>query len=157
MDAVDPPEHYWVHAVVGAGDGVVLVGSARRVLVWRWPSSAAPPLRAPREALEVPAFELARNAAELAVGTTYRLPLYIHCGMDYLADLNGRHWYLAHAPKGTVETGAGHRPPSSWPVAQQTIFGYVTLVDEDTIEYTIGDGEVIAIYEPSDQQPPGCD
>lgn len=156
IDAVDPPEYYWAHDVVDAGDGVVLVRSAPSVLVSRWPSSAAPPLRAPPETLEAPAFELAWNTVELAVGTTYRLPLYIHCGMDYLADLNGRHWYLAEAPKGTVETGAGHKPPSNWPVAQQTIFGYVTLIDDNTIEYTITDGDVIATYEPSDKQPPGC-
>lgn len=31
-----------------------------------------------------------------------------------------------------------------------------TLIDDNTIEYTITDGEVIAIYEPSDKQPPGC-
>jgi hypothetical protein len=157
IDAVDPPEYYWAHDVVDAGDGVVLVGSAPSVLLSRWPSATAPPLRAPPETLEAPAFELAWNVAELAVGTTYRLPLYIHCGMGYLADLNGRHWYLADAPQGTVETGAGHEPPPNWPVAQQTIFGYATLIDDNTIEYTIADGDVIATYEPSDQQPPGCD
>ena len=37
-----------------------------------------------------------------------------------------------------------------------TIFGFATLVDENTIEYTIADGEVIGVYEPSDEQPPGC-
>ena len=31
-----------------------------------------------------------------------------------------------------------------------------TPVDENTIEYTIEGGEVIGVYEPSDEQPPGC-
>lgn len=156
MGAMDPPEYSWINNVVGAGDGVVLVGSARSVLVWHWPSRAAPPLRAPPGVLEEPAFELAWNVAELVVGTTYRHPLYIHCGMGYLATLNGRHWYLVDAPQGTADTGSGRRPRSNWPVAQQTIFGFVTLVDENTIEYTIDDGDVIGVYEPSDQEPPGC-
>lgn len=156
MGAMDPSARFSVHGVADAGEGVVVVGSAKDLLVWNWPSRAAPPLRTRLDVLEVPASDFVWEVSDLAVGATYRLPLYIHCGMGYLANLNGRHWYLVDAPQGTVETGSGQRPRSNWPVAQQTIFGFVTLVDENTIEYTIGDGEVIGVYEPSDEQPPGC-
>ena len=156
LSALDPPEYFGLDGVVETGDGVVIVGSAENLLVWYWPSPAAPPLRPPPDALEAPEFDLASRDSELEVGTTYRYPLYIHCGMDYLATLNGHYWYLLDAPDGTIETGAGQQPDPSWPVADQTIFGFITLVDENTIEYTIGDGDVIAVYGPSDEPPPMC-
>jgi MmyB-like transcription regulator ligand binding domain len=56
-----------------------------------------------------------------------------------------------------VATGAGAKIPDDWPVAQQTIFGFATLVSSDVIEYTIEGGEVIATYGPAAQPPPGCD
>jgi hypothetical protein len=76
--------------------------------------------------------------------------------MDVLVEFNGAYWYRTPEESPAPETGAGDHPPSHWPVAQESIFGYITLVDADTIEYTIGDGEVIATYRPSDKAPPGC-
>ncbi len=46
--------------------------------------------------------------------------------------------------------------PDDWPVAQQTIFGFVTLVVEGRIEYSIGDGEVVATYARTQEPPPRC-
>ena len=157
LSALDPPEYFGLDGVVETANGVVIVGSERNLLVWNWPSNAAPPLRVPPDALEAPEFDLARYDAELEVGVTYRYPLYIHCGMDFLGGMNDRYWYLLDAPEGTIETGAGQQPDPNWPVAHQTIFGFITLVDENTIRYTIGGGEVIGVYGPSDERPPGCD
>lgn len=87
-------------------------------------------------------------------GRRYGRPLYIHCGMDWLY-VGGRPWQRSDGGL-DVETGAADRIPDDWPVAQQTIFGFITLVEDDLIEYSIGDGEVIATYIPATQEPPGC-
>lgn len=87
-------------------------------------------------------------------GVRYAVPLYIHCGMDWLY-VGGTAWRRTDRGAG-VETGAGQQPPAHWPVAGQTIYGFATLVAPDRIEYSIGDGEVIATYGRTDQPPPGC-
>lgn len=156
LSALGPPEYYDLHAVAETADGVVFVGSEQNLLVWNWPSNASPPLQSPPDALEEAELDLARYDEELEAGVTYRYPLYIHCGMGYLGGMNDRYWYLVDAPYGNVETGAGQQPDPSWPVADQTIFGFITLTDENTIEYTIGNGTVIGVYQPSDDEPPGC-
>ena len=73
--------------------------------------------------------------------------------MDWLY-VGGQAWQRTDDGPDT-ETGAGDDIPDDWPVAQQTIFGYATLVNDDLIEYSIGDGEVISTYAPATQ--PGCE
>jgi hypothetical protein len=95
---------------------------------------------------------------DLEHGVTYRFPLYIHCGMEWLGQFNGTEWKLViDSERPNPDTGGGEGVPAHWPEAQQTIFGDITLIDEDTIEYSIGDGEVIATYFPTDLPRPGCD
>jgi len=69
--------------------------------------------------------------------------------MGRLGELNGRQWELV---EGTApyrpETGSGDPIPEGWPVVDQTILGFVTLVAPDRIEYSLEDGEVIAAYRP---------
>ena len=156
LEALELPEYFDLHGVVGAADGVSLVGSGENLLVWSWPSFSAPPLRTPPDVLTPPDIELVTWDSQLEVGVTYRYPLYIHCGMGYLANFNDTHWYLADAPEGETETGAGQAPDPEWPVAQESIFGFVTLIDDVTIEYTIPSGDVIGVYTSSSEQPPGC-
>ena len=67
--------------------------------------------------------------------------------MGYLGNFNGTHWYHV---EGATE------PSESWPVAQQTIFGMVTLIDSGVIEYSLPTGQVVATYASSDEEPPGC-
>lgn len=157
LTGLELPEHFGIDTVTGAGAGVSVVGTTERLTVWTWPTSNAPPLRDVPPPVATPELELVRWDADLELGVTYRFPLYIHCGMGYLGNFNGTHWYLSDAPQGEVETGAGETPDPDWPTAQQSILGRVTLVDDDTIEYTIPSGEVIGIYESSGEQPPGCD
>jgi len=141
------------------GGGVVIVGSAQRsprVEAWAWPSDAAPPAPPPTEAPDGGP-SIVRFDSELTVGSTYRFPLYFHCGIGLLGNFNGRWWYLV--PGSTVwgdGTGATGPPPADWPVAEQYIYGTITLIDEDTIEYTIPSGETIATYEASDVTPQLC-
>ena len=76
--------------------------------------------------------------------------------MDLLGGFNDTWWYLADATEGTADTGSGRRAPDHWPTAGQSILGLITLTTADRIEYSIPGGEVIAVYEPSGKQPPGC-
>jgi hypothetical protein len=88
-------------------------------------------------------------------GRRYGVPLHIHCGMDWLY-VGSEPWRRTDGGPDT-ETGAGDQVPEDWPVAQQTIFGFATLVEDDLIEYSIGDDEVIATYALATTDPPGCD
>jgi hypothetical protein len=91
------------------------------------------------------------------VGVRYHAPLYIHCGMDWL--------YLGDAPwqrtdgGPDVETGAGDAPVDGWPIAGQTIYGFATLGEDGIVRYSIGgeDDQVIATYEQTGAEAPGCD
>ena len=87
--------------------------------------------------------------ADLEVGQTYRYDLYIHCGMDFLGEFNGSLFGLVDPPRGAT-------PKSSWPMVPDEILGLVTLVDGDTIEYSIPSGEVIATYRTTDEEAPAC-
>jgi hypothetical protein len=87
-------------------------------------------------------------------GVRYHAPLYVHCGMDHLF-LGDSVWRRTDDGAG-VETGGGDEPPADWPVAQQTVFGYATLVEPDVVEYSLEDGEVVATYAPV-ARAPGCD
>jgi hypothetical protein len=143
-------------SVVDTPGGPLVIGRDEHLTTWRWPEDAAPPSLPAYVApppLDTP---LVKWGDTIEPGVTYRYALGIHCGMDVLGELNGTYWYRVDSGSPAPETGAGDQPPPHWPVAEQSIFGYVTLIDADTIEYTIGDGEVIATYEPSDVEPPGC-
>lgn len=124
---------------------------------WAWPAGTALPTGGePREPAPADVVTLAEGE-EPEAGVRYAAPLCIHCGMDWLS-LGGQPWQRTDAGTG-VETGAGEVPPG-WPVAQQTIFGFATLTDDGTVEYSIGpedDPEVIATYGPPTEEPPGCD
>jgi hypothetical protein len=67
-------------------------------------------------------------------------------------ELDGGHWHWAGRSSESL------RPPSTetWPIVEQSVLGHVKLVDETTIEYSLPTGEVIAIYELWEVEPPGC-
>lgn len=93
---------------------------------------------------------------DLEPGVTYRYPLFIHCGMQYLANFNGTHWYLTDAPHGTAASGSPGSLPEGWPIEDETIDGMVRLTDETTIEFSIPEVGVIGVYEASPSPPPDC-
>jgi hypothetical protein len=128
---------------------------------WTWDASQGEvPTATPSN--DVPVYDgppIVEYGADLEEGVRYALPLYIHCGMDHLGEFNGAQWKLVEAPAGDQpETGAGDAVPADWPVVGQSILGYLTVVSEDRIEYSLEDGEVIGVYEqmPSDAEVPGC-
>lgn len=47
-------------------------------------------------------------------------------------------------------------PPAHWRITQEFVFGMITFVDADRIEYTIPSGEVTAVYEAPTTEPQGC-
>lgn len=145
-----------VDEVVGRPDGAVLAlrGAGDHVTVHTWPAGADLPTEAESEA---PRAELVQvgEGEQPEVGVRYHAPLYLHCGMDWLY-LGDQPWQRVDGGRG-VETGAGDEVPAGWPVAQQTLFGYATLTAPDRLEYSLEDGEVIATYALTEQQPPGCD
>ncbi|MEZ5170646.1 MAG: hypothetical protein R3A49_07865 [Acidimicrobiia bacterium] len=144
-----------VHNIVATDDGDVF--AVRRVVdglgVWTWPGDV--PLPTEEEpAVPVSDIDLLEEGDVPELGRRYALPMYIHCGMDWLG-VGGEAWQR-NDDGPSAETGAGDTIPEGWPVANQTIYGFVTLVSDDLIEYSIGDGEVIATYEPATEGPPGC-
>lgn len=145
-----------VDEVTGTADGRVVAMQLRGdgVRLHTWPAGVDLPeaeeegSAAPVELVEVP------KDGELEPGVRYHAPLHLHCGMDWL-HLGDEAWRRSDdGPE--VETGAGDAIDPDWPVAQQTLFGYATLVD-GVVEYSLDGGEVIATYEPTRQRPPGCD
>jgi hypothetical protein len=92
----------------------------------------------------------AHEGARLEVGHTYRYDFWIHCGMDFLGEFNENRFALVEAPQ-------GEHPRSDWPTRPDELLGLVTLVDETRIELSIPSGEVIGVYEASDEEPPGCE
>jgi hypothetical protein len=151
----------WIESVVDVAEqGVMLVGSSGGTVqleTWTWPSDAEPPRRPPPP--EQPADEppLVSFDGDLTIGATYRFPLFIHCGMGLLGNFNDRWWFLvAGSTDWDPESDPAEAAPAHWPIAEQSIFGTITLVDADTIEYSIPSGEVIAVYEASTTVPELC-
>ena len=157
LNALDTSGFLSILGVVEQPTGVLVVGTTQGLRGWTWPTDGAPPLvdtTSPPPPISEP---LAEFDSTLTVGTVYRLPLDLHCGMRNLGNFNGKFWTVdpASAPV-NPETGAGDDPPPDWPVAQQTLFGYITLVEPGTIEYSLPSGEVIAEFHPVDVQPALC-
>ncbi|MGQ0830042.1 MAG: WD40/YVTN/BNR-like repeat-containing protein [Microthrixaceae bacterium] len=141
-------------AIGVAADGRVvgLKATAGGTDAWIWPAGV--PL-AMREADAEPPppeadVDLIKWNDPVEQGHRYALPVPLHCGMDWLG-LDGRTWHIVDS---TRPGDGGY--PDSWPIAGETLYGFVTLVDANTVEYSIGDGEVIATYEPATTDPPGC-
>jgi hypothetical protein len=126
------------------------------VPVWTWPAGVPLPTEA-EPADPTADVDLLEEGEVPEVGRRYAVPLYVHCGMDWLY-LGDEPWRRTDDGP-DVETGAGEPPSDGWPVAQETIFGFATLVEEGIVEYSIGEGddaEVIATYGPATGEPPGC-
>lgn len=135
---------------------LLLVGAGEQLELHRWSGSDGPPSLPPPAPLPPPEIPLATYETELELGVTYRYPLYIHCGMRVLGSFNEQFWYLDETDGPNPETGSTAPVPEEWPTAGQSILGHITLTSEKTIDYSLPNGEIIATYTPSDEQPPGC-
>lgn len=144
-----------VDRVVGTADGrtLVLTGEGKGRTVATWPSATPVPTEDEPAAPEMVELVSVPEGEDPEVGVRYHQPLYVHCGMDWL-------WFGDTSWRRTddgpdLETGAGDEPSADWPVVGQTIYGYATLRQGGTVEYSVGDGEVIATYERAEGAP-GC-
>ena len=145
--------------IVDRPAGVMVVGTTQGLRGWTWPTDdAPPPMKSPPVSLPPPHEPLAEHDGTLTSGMVYRFPLFLHCGMGYLGTFNGKVWTLdpRSAPI-NPETGGGETPPAGWPVAGQTLYGYITLVEPGTIEYSLPSGEVIAKFHPTTSPPELCE
>ena len=83
----------------------------------------------------------------------------IHCGIgNALGNFEGRYWLFTEAPSGLPPTAGVGDLPAHWPIAEgeEHLLGLITRTDDDTIEYHLPSGELVATYTASDEQPPGC-
>lgn len=142
--------------IFGGPDGEVLVlgQTAEGAVVSAWPGDVDLPVGEPAGEHKTVDLVTVPEDGKLEPGVRYHQPFYVHCGMDWLY-LGDRAWRRTDGGP-DLETGAGDAPDESWPVVGQTIYGYATLAG-DVVEYSIGDGEVIATYEQVAQVPQGCD
>lgn len=128
--------------VVTRGDGLTVwrhdLAALRRLEPVAPPATAGPPL--------------VESGAQLDVGRTYRYPLYIHCGIGYLGEFNGRHWFAV--PSEGIDDG--ELQDAGLPIVQDSLFGEMTVVAEDRIEYRAGD-VLIGVYQPKPDEPPTCE
>ena len=146
--------------IVGSGDGRVSMAHVvkRGLVVSSWPAGVDLPEGQPRtrrsESTWSP-FPKVRTRSQ-ASATTRRC--------TSTAAWTGSTWVTRRGSARTVvrdvETGAGDDVPGGWPMAGQTIYGFATLTPAGVVEYSVGEGdgaEVIATYEKTGVQPPGCD
>jgi hypothetical protein len=132
-----------------SGRDTVVLALDDGLATWTWPASAGPlpdaPVESPPDGSTLP---VASEDVTLEVGETYRYPKDTHCGIDELGVFNEQVWHV----EGVSGDGpyAGEADVSAdWPQAGGSILGYLTLVDEDTIEYSIEPGgEPVATYRP---------
>jgi hypothetical protein len=138
-------------ALAVSGENLVVVTRGDGVTVWRHDLAAL--RRLEPVAPPVPAGPpLVESGAHLEVGRTYRYPLYIHCGTEYLGEFNGRHWFAV--PGEGIDNG--ELQDAGLPIVQNSLFGEMTVVADDRIDYRAGD-ILIAVYQPKPDEPPACE
>lgn len=131
-----------IAAAAGGSEGLRILAFPDGNEVWAWQSRQAPPFRTGSPVSESPSYPRISESGLPEIGVTYRYPFGVHCGIDLLGPIDGEWWSLVTSTRGRWPTN------EEWPIARETLFGMLTLIDSDTIEYSIGDGEVIATYEP---------
>ncbi len=123
----DPSIGLQIAELVDVGGGVAIVDSLDQLVVYSWESVDAPPEREPLNlaVLDIP---IVRSGSNLEVGVTYRYPLSSYCGIEILGDFNATFWSLSSGDEYVDETWP-------WVGPDQVIYGYMTLVDEITINF----------------------
>jgi hypothetical protein len=142
---------------VGTDDGRVVLAHVKGagLVVHSWSAGSPLPSRRPPAAPTRIELVTVAEGEDPEPGVRYHAPLFLHCGMEWLY-LGNRPWQRTDGGP-DVETGAGDAPDDRWPVSGQTLFGYATLGQDGVVSYTDGDGRLIATYERTGVQPPGCD
>jgi hypothetical protein len=162
LDLAAPDELARPSSVVrDAGGNTVLLGTTDDAwAAWFWSTDqGAVPTIDPDERNDAPTYSgpaLAQYGATLEVGKRYAYPFNTHCGMDRLGEFNDRQWRVAAS---SPSESANGMVDEDWPMAAETILGFLTLTEPERIEYSLDDGTVIAVYEPLPLDTPeyGCD
>lgn len=99
------------------------------------------------------------GGATLEQGVTYRYAFFIHCGMEWLEELNGTLW-RTDAP---IYRGVGKTPDSLRQflvnpdeTISPDLWTHITLVSPDEILLTLPDESQESNYHPTDDERPGC-
>lgn len=144
-----------IDQIVGTADGrtLALARGSDGSSLHTWPGGTDLPAADQPDPPKTVELVTLAEGEQPAVGVRYHQPLYAHCGMDWLwiGDTTWRR--TDDGPD--LESGAGDRAPDGWPVVGETIYGFATLADETTVEYSIPGGQVIATYERAGGAP-GC-
>lgn len=143
-------------AIMGTADGrtLAVLDTSRGLAIYGLQPGLAPPAASDPATPKTIRLVTVAEGEEPEVGVRYHAPLYLHCGMDWLF-LGDTSWRRTDGGP-DVETGAGDGSPEGWPVVGQALYGYATLTDATHLDYTIGEGEVVASYERAEGAP-GCD
>jgi hypothetical protein len=145
------PASWRPDALAVSDDDLLVVTPGGGFTLWRHDLAGLRRLEPP----EPPALTgppLVESGAQLDVGRTYRYPLYVHCGAGYLGQFNGQHWYAVPG-EGIDDEDLND---ARLPIVQNELFGEMTVVSEDRIEYRAGDVLVNA-YQPKPDEPPTCE
>lgn len=96
---------------------------------------------------------------DLEEGVPYSYRFQLHCGMKYLADLDGVDWVTLEP----LYDGVGRLPGAfeeflvdPGEVISPVLRTQITLVTEDELELTLPDGTFVSTYRPTDDEIPGC-
>ncbi|HEX7131747.1 MAG TPA: hypothetical protein VF228_04195 [Iamia sp.] len=131
-----------VDSVLASDDRIVLLSTGEDT-IWLWSAPASSTLPVEDEPVLPEAdVRFLEEGEEPEVGVEYAVPLYTHCGIDWLY-LGGEPW--ERTDDGPENTGSNG-----------DVYGFATLVDEDTVEYSLADGKVIATYGPPTREPEMC-
>ena len=150
LTGIDPPP-FNAYDVGALPDGrvVVLGSTGGKLVAWTWDGDEPPTATTTTAASEPNPMPMAQRGQTLDVAVTYRFPLGLHCGIGHLGEFNGQMWAID-----------GPEPPIAdhWPVAGGVLYGFVTMVARDRVEYwaDAGGDEVIAAYAPYVGEPVMC-
>ena len=123
--------------------------------IWTWDLDANPQtVEVAAPTTTTPPYELHERNDELPVGETKRFVFtYSGCGAEFL-EVNGQTWLRTEVAP----------PDDSWLLRDDLVFGHagqllyatITLVSGSRIEARLESGDVVAVYEPTDQPAPTC-
>lgn len=136
----DDPSLVW-GASLASMDGIAVIAEASDGQLQVWAAENPGPAST-IEAPEPPelGFELVVYGGNLELGVTYGFPFWTHCGIDRLGELNGEVW-------GITEDHTANLSPDTNAFWGEMLYGTVTLVAPDRIEYSVGE-TLIAAYAP---------
>lgn len=141
-------------AVTGDGQVSTFTFTAPGFTVWTWPAGTNPRTMPTPTTATRPITSLPRDGTP-RVGTRYAVPLMLHCGPTWLY-LGTEPWRLVDDETPLTRLTHGVNPPARWPIAQQMLFGFVTVTSPGHADYSLPAGTVIGHYAPFAGAPPHC-